>query len=200
MAAPPVLPDRADVETLAAKNNAELRSALATLRASQAEVVSARAAYLPDLGLNVTYGIDAPQFAVNGPDGVRNLGYSASGTLDIPVWDWLATAHRVKQSELKRDAAKVALTAAQRRAIADLSELYDEAAVARDQLASLELSVATARDSLRLTRLRYTGGEGTVLEVVDAQNALVLAETAKADGMVRYETALAQLQTLTGRF
>jgi outer membrane protein TolC len=200
MAAPPVLPDRADVEALAAKNNAELRSALATVRASQAEVVSARAAYLPDLALNVTYGIDAPQFAVNGPDGVRNLGYSASGTLDIPVWDWLATAHRVKQSELKRDAAKVALTAAQRRAIADLSELYDEATVARDQLASLELSVATARDSLRLTRLRYTGGEGTVLEVVDAQNALVLAETAKADGMVRYQAALAQLQTLTGRF
>lgn len=61
------------------------------------------------------------------------------------MWDWLATAHRVKQSELRRDAAKVALTAAQRRAIADLSELYDEAAVARDQLASLELSVATAR-------------------------------------------------------
>jgi outer membrane protein TolC len=200
IAAPPVLPDRVDVETLAAKNNAELRSALATVRASQAEVTSARAAYFPDLALNVTYGIDAPQFAVNGPDGVRNLGYSASGTLDIPVWDWLATAHRVKQSELKRDAAKVALTAAQRRAIADLSELYDEAAVARDQLGSLELSVTTARDSLRLTRLRYTGGEGTVLEVVDAQNALVSAEKAKADGMVRYETALAQLQTLTGRF
>lgn len=200
MAAPPVLPDRADVEGLAAKNNAELRSALATARASQAEVLSARAAYLPDLGMNFAYGIDAPQFARNGPEGVRNLGYSASATLDIPVWDWLATSHRVKQSELKRDAAKVALTAAQRRAIADLSELYDEAAVARDQLASLELSVATARDSLRLTRLRYTGGEGTVLEVVDAQNALVSAETAKADGMVRYETALAQLQTLTGRF
>ena len=200
MSAPPVLPDRADVEGLAAKNNAELRSALATARASQAEVLSARAAYLPDLGMNFAYGIDAPQFSVNGPEGVRNLGYSASATLDIPVWDWLATAHRVKQSELKRDAAKVALTAAQRRAIADLSQLYDEAAVARDQLASLELSVATARDSLRLTRLRYTGGEGTVLEVVDAQNALVSAETAKADGMVRYETALAQLQTLTGRF
>ncbi len=198
--APPVLPDRADIEGLAAKNNAEVRSALASLKASQADVLGARAAYLPDLGLNFTYGIDAPQFAKNGPDGERNLGYAASATLDIPVWDWLATAHKVKQSELRRDTAKVALTAAQRRAIADLSELYDEAVIARDQLASLEDSVTTAQDSLRLTRLRYTGGEGTVLEVVDAQNALVLAETAKADGTVRYETALAQLQTLTGRF
>jgi outer membrane protein TolC len=199
-AAAPVLPDRADIEGLAARNNAEVRSALASLRASQADVLGARAAYLPDLGLNFTYGIDAPQFAKNGPDGERNLGYAAGATLDIPVWDWLATSHKVKQSELRRDTAKVALTAAQRRAVADLSELYDEAVVARDQLASLEDSVTTAQDSLRLTRLRYTGGEGTVLEVVDAQNALVLAETAKADGTVRYETALAQLQTLTGRF
>ena len=41
---------------------------------------------------------------------VKNLGYSASVTLDIPVWDWLATEHKVKQSEIRRDVAKVALT------------------------------------------------------------------------------------------
>ena len=196
----PVLPDRSDVEASAAQNNAELKSALASLRASQAEVASARAAYLPDLGLNFAYGVDAPQFATRGPDGTKNLGYSASATLDIPVWDWLATQHKVKQSEIRRDAAKVALSATQRRMIANLSEFYDEAAAARDQLASLDNSVATAQESLRLTRLRYTGGEGTVLEVVDAQSTLISAETARADGAVRYQVALANLQTLTGRF
>ena len=198
--APSVLPDRSDVDAAAAKNNAELKSALAAVKASDAEVLSARAAYLPDLGLNVTYGIDAPQLAVNGPDGTRNLGYSASATLDIPVWDWLSTQHKVKQSEIRRDAAKVALSATQRRLIAELAEFYDEAASARDQLASLDTSVVTATESLRLTKLRYAGGEGTVLEVVDAQNSLILAEDARADGAVRYETALANLQTLTGRF
>jgi len=196
----PVLPDRSDIEASAAKNNAELKSALASLRASQAEVTSARAAYLPDLGLNFAYGIDAAQFAAKGPDGSHNLGYSASATIDIPVWDWLATQHKVKQSEIRRDAAKVALSATQRRLIANLSEFYDEAAAARDQLASLDNSVVTAQESLRLTRLRYTGGEGTVLEVVDAQSALISAETARADGAVRYQVALANLQTLTGRF
>jgi len=44
-----------------------------------------------------------------------------------------------------------------------------EATAARDQLASLEVSEATAAESLRLTKLRYKGGEATVLEVVDAQ-------------------------------
>jgi outer membrane protein TolC len=189
---------KADVEQAAGKNNPELKSALATLTQSGAEVLAARAAYLPSLGLNATYGIDAPQFAVNGPDGVRNLGYSASVTLDIPVWDWLATQHKVKQSEIRRDAAKVSLTAAQRRLIAQIDETYSEAAAARDQLASLDASEQTAAESLRLTKMRYTAGEATVLEVVDAQGAYLTAANAREDGRVRYRSALAELQTLTG--
>jgi len=161
-------------------------------------VLAARAAYLPDLGLNVTYGVDAPQLAVNGPDGVHNLGYSASVTLDIPVWDWLSTEHRVKQSEIRRSATQVALSATQSQLIARIQEAYSEAAAARDQLASLDASVNTAGESLRLTKLRYSGGEATVLEVVDAQSAYVAAQNAREDGRVRYETALADLQTLTG--
>ena len=165
---------------------------------SNADVLSVRAALLPDLGLNVTYGIDAPQFAVNGPDKVRNLGYSASVTVDLPVWDWLSTEHKIKQSEIRRDAQKVALSATQRQLIARLDEAYSEAQAAHDQLASLDDSVATAQESLRLTKLRYTGGEATVLEVVDAQTAYVSAENAREDGRVRYEVARADLQTLTG--
>ena len=196
--APESLPSRADVEEAAGKNNAELKSALAATKESEAEVLAARAAYLPSLGLNYTYGVDAPQYASTGPDHVRNLGYAASVTVDVPVWDWLSTEHKVKQSEIRRDAVRVALTATQRRLIARLDESYAEAAAARDQLASLDASVQTAAESLRLTKLRYTGGEATVLEVVDAQTAYVSAANAREDGRVRYEGALADLQTLTG--
>lgn len=194
----PELPSRDEVEQAAAKNSPDLKSALAAMSASNADVQAARAAYLPDLGMNVTYGIDAPQFAVNGPDKVHNLGYSASVTLDIPVWDWLTTEHKVKQSEIRREATRVALTAAQRRMIARLDEAYSEAAVARDQLASLNASMSTAAESLRLTKLRYTGGEATVLEVVDAQSAYVSAENAREDGQVRYQVARADLESLAG--
>jgi outer membrane protein TolC len=169
-----------------------------SLRVSSLDVSSARAAYLPDLGLSFAYGIDATQFAVHGIDGTRNLGYSATATLDIPVWDWLSTQHKVRQAEILRDVAKTTLTATQRRLIAQLDESYAEASVARDQMQSLELSAQTAQESLRLTRLRYTAGEATVLEVVDAQNSLTSAELAREDGMVRYQTALANLQILTG--
>jgi len=196
--APTSLPTREEVNQQAAANNPEIRSALADLRAGKAAVASAKAAYFPDLALNFTYGIDAPQFAKQGPDNVRNLGYSISGTLDIPVWDWFSTQKRVKQSEILRDVAKVNLTAAQRRLIATLEESYAEAAVARDQLDLLDQSVRTAAESLRLTKLRYGAGESTALEVVDAQNAFLGAAIALTDGFVRYQSALSTLQLLTG--
>ena len=192
------LPSQPEIEKVASASNPELQSALASLHAADLDTKSARAAYLPDLALNYTYGIDSEQFAVNGPAGVRNLGYSASATLDIPLWDWFSTQHRVRQSEILRDVAKVALTSTQRTLIAQLEEFYNEAVLAERQLASLQLTVDTARESLRLTRLRYTAGESTVLEVVDAQSTLTASELGLADGNVRYHLALANLQLLTG--
>jgi outer membrane protein TolC len=196
--ATPTLPSREESEAAASKNNPEIKSALETLHMSQDEVAAARAAYLPALSLNYTYGIDAPQFAVNGPVGVQNLGYSAFATLDIPVWDWFATHDRVKQSELRRQVAQIQLSSTQKKLLADMDEYYSEAKVASDELASLDLSVKTAEGSLRLTKLRYGAGEATALEVVDAEKAATQAETASADGAVRYRVALANLQTLTG--
>lgn len=195
---PPLLPTRNEVDRAASIRNPEIRSALAEVRAGNAEVTAARAAYLPDLGLNFNYGIDAPQFANHGPNNVENLGYSIAATVDIPVWDWFSTQKRVKQSEIRRDAAKVSLTAAQRKLVASLEEVYAEAAAARDQLELFDLSVRTAAESLRLTKLRYSAGEAPVLEVVDAQTAYLSVETAQADAMVRYQTAFAGLQLLTG--
>ena len=60
------LPARADVDATAMRLNPELRQAMASLRVNTLQVAAARAAYLPDLALNFTYGIDAPQVAANG--------------------------------------------------------------------------------------------------------------------------------------
>lgn len=194
----PAPPARVDVEAALARRNPELKSAMESSHLADLNVVSSRLAYLPDFSLNYTYGIDAAQFAAHAPDGSRNLGYSASASLDIPVWDWFTTQNKLRQSKVNRDLARVALTNTQRRLIAQLEEFYAEATAAHDQLKSLDDSVATAAESLRLTRMRYTAGESTVFEVVDAQNSLTSTELSREDGIVRYQTALANLQLLTG--
>lgn len=181
------------------QRNPSVAAAAASLQAAQMDLQGARAAYLPALTLNSFYGIDAPQFAVNGPEGARNLGYAATATLDVPVWDWLTTHRTVREKASIRNAAQVALTAAQRRLVADTDEAWSEAKTAKDQLASLDQSRDTARESLRLTRMRYVAGEATVLEVVDAQSSYIAASDAREDGILRYQSAIANLQILTGK-
>ena len=194
----PNLPTREQFESDAAKRNPELRAAMASLRVAQQEVSAAQAAFLPSLSLDYAYGIDAPQFATNSPEGLRNLGYAMSGTVNLPVWDWFATPAKLKQSKLRRTQAEVELTAAQRQLVADIQEAYTEAATAQHSLASLEQSEKDAAESLRLTDLRYRAGESTVLEVVDAENTLVQAQNARVDGSVRFAVALSNMQLLTG--
>jgi outer membrane protein TolC len=195
---PPPVPARADVEAALAKRNPELQSALANSHLADLSVTAARAAYLPDLAFNYSYGIDAARFASYALDGSRNIGYSAMVTLDIPIWDWFTTRDKIRQSQINRTTARVVLTNTQRRLVAMLEENYAEAAAAHDQLESLNQSVATAAESLRLTRLSYSAGETAILTVVDAEHSLTAAEIAREDGIVRYETALANLQLLTG--
>jgi len=196
--APAPLPTLGEVQQQAAQNNPDVRAALETVRAAGFDVTSARAGYLPSLSFDYWYGIDAPQFAVNGTNGVSNLGASILGTLNIPIWNWGATQSRVKQAELRRAQAQREVSLAQRRLLAEIKSLYSEAETAINELGGLGRSAELAEESLRLTTLRYKGGEATVLEVVDAQTTYAQSNAAYQDGAVRYRAALANLQTLTG--
>jgi len=195
------LPTLAEVQERAARDNPDLRAALAAVQESNQGVFGARAAYLPSLTLDYFYGIDATTFAThtvfNGQK-FSNLGSSAVATLDIPVWNWGATQSRVKQAELRRDQAKRQLSFAQRRLLAEIRSLYAEAETALNEQEGLSRSAQLAEESLKLVTLRYRNGESTVLEVVDAQNTFAQVNGAYQDGAVRYRVALANLQTLTG--
>jgi outer membrane protein TolC len=197
------LPPLAEVQQQAAKENPDVRAALEAVKAMGYDVTAARAGYLPSLGLDYWYGIDAPNFGVNFPTRVNgqsfsNLGSSASATLNIPIWNWGATQSRVKQAELRRAQTQRELSLTQRKLLAEIQSLYAEADTALNELAGLGRSAELAAESLRLTTLRYKGGEATVLEVVDSQTTNAQSNAAFQDGAVRYRVALANLQTLTG--
>ena len=196
------LPLQQEFEAQAAQGNPEIRAALAATQVAAHEVNAARAGYLPSITLDYFYGIDAPHYAVN--DGIidghkiSNLGSSAIASLNLPIWNWGATQSRVRVDELQRDQAKRELSFAQRKLLAEMRSLYSEAETALNELAGLQRSAELSEESLRLTTMRYQGGEATVLEVVDAQTTFAQASAAYQDGAVRYRVALANLQTLTG--
>ncbi len=192
------LPTLAEVQQRAARDNPDLRAALAAVQQAGHDVTGARAGYLPSLSFDYFYGIDATRFAVNNEQGISNLGTSALATVNIPIWNWGATQSRIKQAELRRTQAQRELSLAQRKLLAEIKSLYAEADTALNELSGLSRSAELSAESLRLTTLRYKGGEATVLEVVDAQTTFAQANAAYQDGAVRYRVSLANVQTLTG--
>lgn len=196
------LPLRDTFEAQAGQNNPEIRAALANAQAANFDVSAAKAGYLPSISFDYFYGIDAARYATYTtipPDTkLNNLGSSGIASLTLPLWNWGATQSRVRQAELKRDLAKKELSFAQRNLLAEMRSLYAEAETALNELAGLQRSAELSAESLRLTTLRYQNGEGTVLEVVDAQTTFAQSNSTYQDGAVRYRVALANLQTLTG--
>jgi outer membrane protein TolC len=200
---PEPLPTFPEVRAAAARQNPELRAAMASLQEAGQQLAVAWNGFLPSLSFDYFYGIDANHFATEQFDpisqrSVHNLGYAATATLQLPVWNWGANRSRVKQASLRREQARTELSFTQRQLLSHLREFYQEAETARSALESLQRSAELAAESSRLTTLRYQAGEATVLEVVDAQNTLNQSRNALNEGQVRYRVALANLETLTG--
>jgi outer membrane protein TolC len=193
----PLLP-LTDLKATAAANSPDLRVAEASVQQETLGVGVARGGVLPSVSFDYFYGINANEFATYDPDGHRLLGSVAQVQLNVPLWNWGAAQSRLKQAQLRVQAARSDLTLAQRQLQASISTFHREAEIARDQVASLRDSLDLSTESLRLTLLRYQAGEVSVLEVVDAQTTLIQARNAYDDGLVRYRVALAALQTLTG--
>jgi len=210
-----ILPPAEEARAKAVATSPDVKAAKYSLQAAGLDVGIARYSYLPSLGLDFFYGIDANQFAANSSEAQasgrstlpnyqvmnrQNLGYSGQITLNIPIWNWGATRSKVKQAEFKEAQARLDLSLAERTLQSNLATAYSEARAAQAQLDSLRGSVDLSVESLRLTLLRYQAGEAAALEVVDAQTTVTQARNAYDDGQVRYRVALANLQTLTGSF
>jgi outer membrane protein TolC len=194
------LPPFEQIQSLAGKNSPDIRAAQSAVRQETLGISVARSAYLPSLSFDYFFGINSNQYAIYNRSHLNNLGSTAQAQMTIPLWTWGATRSKIKQAELHLQQAKADLSLTQRMLLANLNSFYLEADTASSQLASLKSSLDLSIESLRLTLLRYTAGEISVVEVVDAQNTLVQARNAYDDGVIRYRLSMANLQTLTGAF
>ncbi|MBZ5698712.1 MAG: TolC family protein [Acidobacteriia bacterium] len=201
------LPAFAEVQTMAEKENPDLRVAIETARESDLDVRAAKTAFFPTLVVDTDYGIEANCFSLRCPRAgfrevgpVPNLGYFVTAALTIPVWDWGTLRSKLHQAEYKQQTAKATLSLEQRLRISELYAAYNEATVARTTVDASRHTAELAAEGLRLINLRYVGGASGVLDVVHAQDALLSSRNAYIDAQARYRAALATLQTLTGSF
>ena len=158
-----------------------------------ADARRARAGLLPQASLTFQYGIDS--LAVR----IRNRGYAAFVLLDIPVFDWLKTLNasrqlrvRAQQVEANRAIAERAFSRDYQDARAGVRQFLDQVSITAEQM-------KLAEEDLRLSRVRYEGGEGSALDVVTAHGRLAQARANYFNSIANYLNAKADLEVASGR-
>jgi outer membrane protein TolC len=162
-------------------------------RRFQADVRRARSALLPQLGVAFQYGIDSTAVRIS------DRGYAAFVNLTIPIFDWNKARSAMQQARLRTQQVESTRAISER----TFSKEYQGALTRVKQLfAQISLTSQQAKlaeDDLRLSRIRYEGGEGSALDVVTAQNQLAQARSNYYTTMANYLNAKADLEVAAGR-
>lgn len=186
-------PELAPPEPAAYLHRPEFRLFEAERQGFTAQAKAARAALLPQLRWNFQYGLDVNQVAWN------NRGYAAFATLDIPLFDWFRARDTSKQFRLQTEQVTTTRSISERRFS---QEYLSAAARVRQFRAQIELcrqQVELASEDLKLSRVRYEGGEGAAVEVVVAQNQLAQARSNYYSSIADYRNAQLDLEVAAGK-
>src|SRR5882724_8501891 len=171
----------------------EFRVFDAQKRGFLADVKRARADLLPQTSVLFQYGIDSTRFTF------ADRGYASFIHLDIPLWDWFRARSAMRQFRLQSQQVDVQRRMAERTFSRDYRDALARVEKVYAQITQTETQVKLSEDNLRLSRVRYEGGEGTALDVVTAQAQLAQASSNYYAARANYLNARADLEVASGR-
>ncbi len=159
----------------------------------QADARRARAGLLPQLGLVFQYGVDSTALRI------RDRGYAAFLNLDIPLFDWMKARAAMQQARTRVDQITAGRAISARAFSRDYLSALDRVKQLYEQISLTREQARLAAEDLRLSRVRYEGGEGSALDVVTAQNQSAQARTNHYTTIANYLNARADLEVASGR-
>lgn len=152
-----------------------------------------RANLLPQASLVFQYGLDANHMRWN------ERGTAAFVNLNIPLFDWFRTLSASKQFRLRAENVDTAAGITRRNFSKEYESALARVRIIYQQIAQTETQVKFSGDNLRLSRVRYDGGEGSALEVVTAQTQLAQARANYYTAIANYFNARADLEVAAAR-
>ena len=191
----PPLPAGEGAFEAALANRNDFQAARARANAQARRVDAARGQRLPQVNLEGSYGYRFAGDPSDRPDGADEAGdRGAVGiTLELPVFEGGRIQARIRQEAEKFSALREDLISLRLRIQKEVETALYDMQSARQRVATQETAIAQAREALRIEQEKYRLGKGAILDVLDAQRALLEIET-------EYYRALAEYHIAIGRF
>jgi outer membrane protein len=178
----------------------DLLAKLADLKAGQAAVRKARAAYYPKISLDA--GAGWSKLDVNAYDspyvGNSKPVYEAGLTIELPIFDGFTRRNNLRIAESQLKAAKSALTDSRDAAAEQVMKAYNDLNTALRKQDAAEVLLSAAQTSFDAYLDSYKNGLGTYVNVEVAQRNLAAARTTLVDARSAVYTSKTTLALSVG--
>jgi outer membrane protein len=184
---------------LAEDHRADLLAARREVDAQKQKVAVARGAHWPQVygraAYSERYAPDAD--LLPGQSDELHTGF-VGVTVDLPLFEGGQISARVREEEARLTAAQERLRQLDLQIQLEVESAALNVNSSRERALATAKSVEQARESLAIERDKYNAGKGTIVDVLDAQSALLEAQTAYYRALADHQIALAQLQLAEG--
>jgi len=189
----------AKAQEVVLRSNASLSALKLQAQVNDAITSAQRSYYLPRLSAfgNYTYQAQKNAFTLSTNDFITSAIVGLN--LRFNIFEGFQTSARVEQAELEYrktqeqiSSLELALQTAAETAILEMNK-------ARQRIESQGRTVEQAERGYKIATTRYSSGQGTQLEVNDAQLALATAKVNRIEAIFEYTIAINELERLLGQ-
>jgi multidrug efflux system outer membrane protein len=170
----------------------DIRKAEHTLRADNADIGSARAAFFPQIQLTGSGGLSSLQFGKLFTPGA--LTWSFAPQITVPIFTFGQTQGNLDAAKAQRDIDVAAYEKAVQTAFHDVANALVARATYVDQVQAQSRDVDAAADYDRLATMRFKAGIDNFLTALDAERTLYSAQ------QTLVQARAAQLQNLVALY
>jgi multidrug efflux system outer membrane protein len=157
---------------------ADVRQAEHNLRAANANIGAARAAFFPRISLTASAGTASGALSGLFKDGT--WGWSLAPQALLPIFDAGRNQAALESAQAARSMALAQYEKAIQTAFREVADALAGRATLADQVSAQQAQAEAEAERLRLADLRYRNGVASSLEVLDAQRSVFTAQQALA--------------------
>lgn len=173
-------------------------AARSALEAQARNVDAARAGHSPIVFLQGSYGGRWAAGPTTGSgeelDDIGRIGIGA----EIPIFEGGQISAQVQEQRAALSAARERLRKLELQIRLDVETASLNIQSSRRRIDAIQKAVEQADESLRIEREKYDLGKGAIVDVLDAQDALLESQTSFYRALADYNVALAQLNLAVG--
>ena len=179
----------------------ELKQANYGVGASKKQIILAKSAYFPTIGMSASHNRYGGDAWVDG-HGLSDLQDPEENLVGVyATWElfaWGQTAHNVNEAAAANREAQQRLVQVMDEIKTEVHDNYTNAQTAYANIATAEKAVGQARENLRMNQIRYNNQIATNTDVLDAQTLLTDTETKYYQAIYHYNIWLAGLARAVG--